>query len=81
MSKINCWICGSKKILRINIVSDTKIHQLLCNECFFIFDNIKIQKINKVKYYSKLSSGKLIDRYNTNEYFDTARFLNYINLV
>ena len=31
-NKMNCWICDSKKISKINIVCNKKVEQLFCNE-------------------------------------------------
>ena len=80
-NKMNCWICDSKKISKINIVCNKKVEQLFCNECCFVFKNTSIEKSKRIKYYSDLSLNKLKERYHANEYFDTARFINYIDLV
>ena len=81
INKTECWICGSKKVSKINLICNKKNNQLLCNECYFIFKNTKINKSKNVKYYSNLSIKDLEKRYHANEYFDTARFINYIELV
>jgi len=81
INKIKCWICNSKKISKINIVCNKKIEQLFCNECSFVFKNTTIEKDKRIKYYSDLSLNKLKERYHANEYFDTARFINYVNLI
>lgn len=78
---INCWVCNSKKIKDFNIVSDIKINHYLCTNCYFLFSKTNLKKNNQVKYYSNITENKLIERYFNNEYFDTARFLNYINLI
>lgn len=81
INNVKCWICGSSKIVKINIVCKKNTKHLQCNQCYFVFKNTTIAKSKNVKYYSKLSIKKLVERYFANEYFDTARFLNYINLV
>ena len=81
INNVKCWICGSNKIVKINIVCNKNTKHLQCNQCYFVFKNTTIAKSKNVKYYSKLSIKKLIERYFANEYCDTARFLNYINLV
>ena len=78
---IYCWVCNSKKITNFNIVSDIKINHYLCTNCYFLFSKKNLKENDQIKYYSNTSKNKLISRYFTNEYFDTARFLNYINLV
>jgi 2-polyprenyl-3-methyl-5-hydroxy-6-metoxy-1,4-benzoquinol methylase len=80
-NKVKCWVCDSGKITNVNIVSNIKITHLLCNECYLLFSNTSISKNKKIKYYSSSSGNELINRYLSNEYFDTARFLNYINLI
>ena len=74
-----CWICSSDKTTEINIVSDKKVKHLLCNECYFLFS--KTNKLKKIRYYSSSYGSGLTNRYLSNEYFDTARFMNYIDLV
>jgi len=80
-NKIKCWVCSSNKITEINIVSNEKVKHLLCNECYFLFSNTQISKSKKIKYYSSSSGKELTKRYLSNQYFDTARFINYIDLV
>lgn len=80
-NKVKCWVCDSGKITDVNIVSNIKITHLLCNECYFLFSNASISKNKKIKYYSNSSDNTLVSRYSSNEYFDTARFINYINLI
>lgn len=80
-NKVKCWVCGSDKVVKINIVYSNKMEHLQCNKCYFVFKNTTIAKNKKVKHYSGLSNKKLVERYFANEYFDTARFLNYIDLV
>ena len=79
IDKNRCWVCDSDKITKINIVCGKNTKHLQCNQCYFVFKNKTISKNKKIKYYSRLSEKKLIERYYANEYFDTARFLNYIN--
>ncbi len=81
MSKIKCWVCNSQKITSINLVSNTKIKHFVCNKCYFLFSKTNLRNKKKIKYYSNNSKSNLLNRYISNEYFDTARFLNYINLI
>ena len=81
MKKVSCWICDSKNIKEINIVTKEKTSHYICNECYFLFNKTNLYQKKKVKYYKDNSSNKLVDRYLSNEYFDTARFLNYINQI
>ena len=81
MKKINCWLCNSPKIIDISIVIKEKINHFLCNECYFLFNKTNLYQNKKIKYYTNNSSNQLLDRYSSNEYFDTARFLNYINQI
>lgn len=81
MKKVSCWICGSGKVTEINIVIKEKINHYLCNECYFLFNKTNLYQKKKIKYYKDNSDNKLVDRYLSNEYFDTARFLNYINQI
>ena len=57
-----------------------KINHYICNECYFLFNKTNLYQ-KKIKYYKDNSDNKLVDRYLSNEYFDTARFLNYINQI
>ena len=81
MRKINCWVCNSQKITSINLVSNTKIKHFVCDKCYFLFSNNTLGKNKKINYYSNNSKDNVLNRYISNEYFDTARFLNYINLI
>ena len=81
MRKINCWVCNSQKITIINLVSNTKIKHFVCDKCYFLFSNNTLGKNKKINYYSNNSKDNVLNRYISNEYFDTARFLNYINLI
>jgi len=46
-----------------------------------LFSKTYLSDSKKIKYYSNSSNNKIINRYFANEYFDTARFINYINLI
>ena len=81
MSKIKCWVCNSQKITSINLVSNTKIKHFVCCKCYFLFSKTNLRNKKKIKYYSNNSKSNLLNRYISNEYFDTARFLNYIKLI
>lgn len=81
MEKVNCWICNSDKITNINIVTKEKINHFLCNECFFLYNKTNLSRTKKIKYYTNTSKNQLLNRYLENEYFDTARFLHYINKI
>lgn len=80
-NQIKCWVCLSNHITEINLVNDLKKKQLLCQKCYFVFNNLTIKKEKQIKYYSKMSTSELQDRYDANEFFDTARFIFYIDEV
>ena len=59
-NKVKCWVCGSDKVVKINIVYSNKMEHLQCNKCYFVFKNTTIAKNKKVKHYSGLSNKKLV---------------------
>ena len=56
------------KVTEINIAKEKLT--IICNECYFYLTKQHIEK----KYYKDNSDNKLVDRYLSNEYFDTADF-------
>ena len=81
MKNVNCWICNSTKITSVSIVINEKIKHFLCNKCYFLFNKTNISQKKKINYYTNTPKNKLVNRYFANEFFDTARFLNYINQI
>ena len=80
-NNIKCWICENNKITYLNIVNDIKVKNPICNNCYFLFTNTNLSKIKKINYYSNIKKSEIDKRYFANEYLDTARFINYINLI